>query len=113
MATDTSDVAVAVSAPKNARKDALQKEYDARGYKPVFLGNSAEDVVYITVALLLLWGFTTGYFVALLHGALETDDTSTALWIYFGVFGIGFGFLALVLCTSEYERTLKGDDKEK
>ncbi len=111
MATDTSDVAVAV--PKTAaRKDALEKEHAARGYKPVFLGNSAEDVFYITVALLVLWGVTTGYFVALLHGALETDDTSTALWIYFGVFAIGFAFLALVLVTSEYERKLKGTKEE-
>ena len=113
MATDTSDVAVAVSAPKDNRKDALQKEYDARGYKPVFLGNSAKDVFYITVAFILLWGFTAAFFVALLHGALQTDETSTALWIYFGVFGIGFGFLALVLWTSEYERNLKEGNNEK
>ena len=111
---DTSDVQVSVKAEAtNNRKSALQKEYDARGYKPVCCGNSSQDLVIITVCLLVLWGFTAGVFVALLQASLDTDTTSTALWLYFGVFAMGASFLALVLAAGDYEMKLKGGgDKE-
>lgn len=107
MATGANDVNVNVNNESTSRVDARQKEYDARGYKVLCIGNSLEDLVIITVCILTLWGLTAAFYLLLLHAALSTDTTGTALWLFFGMFFTGVCFLILILVTSEVERKLR------
>lgn len=50
---------------------------------------SCEDIGIIMSCFVMLWSALLGIFVLLLKAALDTDEKSTALWIFFA-FGVVF-----------------------
>ena len=90
---DTSDVQVSVKAEAtNNRKSALQKEYDARGYKPVCCGNSD------FLLLLLLRPGGTSSFAPIAHLTKAADPQ-------LGHGGSNYGFHALRTHSQEVKRS--------
>lgn len=69
-------------------------------------GLSCEDIGIIASCFVMLWSALLGIYVLLLKAALDTDEKSTALWIFFA-FGLIFVvFVAGSVYMSNVERSL-------
>ena len=90
-------------------KSSRQTFNEKRNYEPLCCGSSGEDLLIITACFIVLWGAITGYFVLLLHAALETADTGTVLWVFFGLFLVGIFVMSIIIKTGEYERKRDGE----
>lgn len=67
---------------------------------------SCEDIGIIASCFVMLWSALLGIYVLLLKAALDTDEKSTALWIFFA-FGLIFVlFVAGSVYMSNVERSL-------
>lgn len=66
-------------------------------------GNSLEDIFIISSCYISLWSVLVGFFALLLKGAMDTDDKSTLLMMFFA-FGIIFvALVALSVITGQIE----------
>ncbi|CCI46465.1 unnamed protein product [Albugo candida] len=72
-------------------------------YRVLCCGNSALDLLLIVSSLLAVYGMTTILFVLCLRAVLQTDDTSTALWMFFGIYASFVGMLCLALAIKLYD----------
>lgn len=67
---------------------------------------SLQDIGIICACFIMLWSCLLGLYVLLLKAALDTDEKSTALWIYF-VFGVIFViFVAGAVFMNKVEKDL-------
>lgn len=64
---------------------------------------SCEDIGIICSCFIMLWSTLLGFYVLLLKAALDTDEKSTALWIFFA-FGV---LLVIFVSGSVYMSTLE------
>ncbi|TYZ67021.1 hypothetical protein PybrP1_011691 [[Pythium] brassicae (nom. inval.)] len=75
-------------------------------YRVLCCGNSALDLLLIPLCLVGVYVLTGILFALCIHAVVETDDSSTALWIFFGVFVTFVVMLTLVLGTTAYEKRM-------
>jgi hypothetical protein len=61
------------------------------------LGSTREDFFKIITCLLTLWGLVGLVYYLLLIAALETADTMTTLWLFFGMMFTGWFFIGISL----------------
>ncbi|KAF0685923.1 Aste57867_22240 [Aphanomyces stellatus] len=69
----------------------------ADGYKPIFMGQSAFDLWFIPLVLILCWGTVGTFFTLLLQATVKTTPSDAALWLFFAVFMIGVAITTLLL----------------
>ncbi|OQR95172.1 hypothetical protein ACHHYP_00246 [Achlya hypogyna] len=67
------------------------------GYKPVFLGLSARDLMLIPALLVLFYTIVGSYFTLLLHAVVQTQNTDAALWMFFAIFAVAVTMLVFFL----------------
>nr|CCA27553.1 AlNc14C573G12188 [Albugo laibachii Nc14] len=72
-------------------------------YKVLCCGNSALDLLLIASCLLAVYGMTTILYVLCLRAVLQTDDTATALWMFFGIYACFVAMLCLALGIKLYD----------
>jgi hypothetical protein len=87
------------------------KPHKAASAKPrtICCGYTAKDLLLIPLALLLVYTLTGILFALCTRAVLQTDDTSTALWMFFGLYVAFVAVLGLVLGVTAYEK----DQKQK
>ncbi|ETP43871.1 hypothetical protein F442_09500 [Phytophthora nicotianae P10297] len=92
---------VAVAAIKPQKTPSKKNEY-----RPLCCGNSWQDLIIIPICLMGVYALLGALFALCTRSVLQTDDTNTALWVFF-VFYVFFIFmLALVLGTVAYNRKM-------
>lgn len=93
---------VAMTEVKPHKKAQLKSKY-----RVLCCGNSALDLLLIPLCLVGVYVLTGILFALCIHAVVETDDSSTALWIFFGVFVTFVVMLTLVLGTTAYEKRMQ------
>lgn len=83
-----------------------KKAQPASKYRVLCCGNSALDLLLIPLCLIGVYVLTGILFALCIHSVIETDDSATALWIFFVVFVTFVVMLVLVLGTTAYEKRM-------
>lgn len=81
-----------------------KKPTQATKYKVLCCGNSALDLVLIPLSLIFSYVLTAILFALCMRAVLQTDDTATALWMFFGIFVAFVTMLCIVLGVTAYEK---------
>ncbi|KAK1945498.1 hypothetical protein P3T76_002546 [Phytophthora citrophthora] len=104
----TEDINVTEVKPHKASK---KKEYRA-----LCCGNSWQDLLIIPLCLIGVYALLGALFALCTRSVLQTDDTNTALWMFFVFYAFFIFLLALVLGTVAYNRKMlkahEDDDPE-
>lgn len=82
------------------------KKTEASTYRVLCCGNSAADLLFIPLCLIGVYVLTGILFALCTRAVLQTDDTSTALWMFFGVYVTFVVMLGIVLGVSAYEKRM-------
>jgi hypothetical protein len=98
MAVSANDVSVAAVKPHKASK---KKEY-----RVLCCGNSWQDLLVIPLCLFGVYALLGALFALCTRSVLQTDDTNTALWMFFVFYAFFVFVLGLVLGTVAYNRKL-------
>uniref|UniRef100_K3X889 Uncharacterized protein n=1 Tax=Globisporangium ultimum (strain ATCC 200006 / CBS 805.95 / DAOM BR144) TaxID=431595 RepID=K3X889_GLOUD len=85
---------------------AHKKEAPQSSYKVLCCGNSARDLLVIPLCLIGVYVLTGILFALCIHAVIQTDDTSTALWVFFGIYVTFIVMLGIVLGTTAYEKNM-------
>lgn len=85
---------------------AHKKQQETSTYKVLCCGNSALDLLLVPLCLIGVYVLTGILFALCIHAVVQTDDTSTALWIFFGIYVAFVAMLGLVLGTTAYEKSM-------
>lgn len=111
-APETQPVAVETASPADVQVTEVKPHKKAAGgtgkgsYKVLCCGNSALDLALIPLCLLGVYVLTGALFALCTRAVLQTDDTSTALWMFFVVYVAFVAMLGLVLVTTAYEKRM-------
>jgi len=105
---------------RSFRPGSVKELNNARGYQPLAIyikkrdgslmeiplgcGNSSEDLGIVVGALLSLWCFLLALYALLLKAAIDTDELSSALWIYFFLYLFFVSALGAAVYTGQRER---------
>ncbi|KAJ0412062.1 hypothetical protein ATCC90586_004608 [Pythium insidiosum] len=100
-AASTNDVNVEV------KPQTKSQQHQAATYKVLCCGNSALDLVLIPLCLIGVYAMSAALFALCTRAVLQTDDTSAALWMFFGIFVAFVVMLGIVLGINSYEKEQK------
>ncbi|RLN93219.1 hypothetical protein BBJ28_00009147 [Nothophytophthora sp. Chile5] len=75
-------------------------------YRVLCCGNSGLDLLLIPLCLAGVYALAGALFALCTHAVLQTDDTNTALWLFFGTYVCFISMLGLVLATTAYNRKM-------
>lgn len=114
--TSPADVNVTEVKPHKTRAAATSAAgKPTSGYQVLCCGNSARDLLIIPLCLAGVYALTGALFALCTRAVLQTDDTATALWLFFGVYVVFIAMLGLVLIAGAYEKRMlqaHADDDE-
>lgn len=86
-------------------------------YRVLCCGNSWQDLLIIPVCLIGVYALLGALFALCTRSVLQTDDTNTALWVFFVFYAFFVFVLGLVLGTVAYNRKMlkayEDDDPDK
>ncbi|KAG3118298.1 hypothetical protein PI124_g1368 [Phytophthora idaei] len=75
-------------------------------YRVLCCGNSWQDLLIIPLCLIGVYALLGALFALCTRSVLQTDDTNTALWVFFVFYAFFVFVLALVLGTVAYNRKM-------
>ncbi|KAG7389546.1 hypothetical protein PHYPSEUDO_010191 [Phytophthora pseudosyringae] len=75
-------------------------------YRVLCCGNSWQDLLVIPVCLAWVYALLGALFALCTRSVLQTDDTNTALWMFFVFYAFFIAMLGLVLGTVAYNRKM-------
>ncbi|GMF64513.1 unnamed protein product [Phytophthora lilii] len=95
-ANDVNVTAIKPHKSANAKKE----------YRVLCCGNSWQDLLIIPLCLLGVYTLLGALFALCTRSVLQTDDTNTALWMFFVFYVFFIAMLGLVLGTVAYNRKM-------
>jgi hypothetical protein len=101
---------VAVEVKPNSKTSSVKGQNSS--YKVVFCGNSWQDLIIIPLCLLGVYVLTGILFALCTRAVIQTDDTATALWMFFGLFVAAIVMLGIVLFATSYEKKMLKKHKD-
>ncbi|KAL7694476.1 putative GPCR family 3 protein [Plasmopara halstedii] len=85
-------------------------------YRVLCCGNSWQDLLIIPLCIIGVYALLGALFALCTRSVLQTDDTNTALWVFFVFYAFFVFLLASVLGTVAYNRKMlkahENDDPE-
>ncbi|KAH7484192.1 uncharacterized protein KRP23_3263 [Phytophthora ramorum] len=93
------------------------KHSTKKQYRVLCCGNSWQDLLIIPLCLIGVYTLLGALFALCTRSVLQTDDTNTALWIFFVFYAFFVAMLGLVLGIVAYNRKMlkahEDDDPEE